>query len=132
MECVNLNNEIVKILGVPLSYNKNLEQDKNFCEYIVKIENILKLWRMEQFTLEGRIMVFKSLAVSKVIHLLLSTKRHNNTIDLLHKKQENFIWQGKKAKVKHSTLCNGYKMGGTKIADLRNVITSMQFSWVKR
>ena len=43
MKCVNLNNKTVKILGVQFSYNKNLEQDKNFCEYIVKIENILKL-----------------------------------------------------------------------------------------
>ena len=41
MKCVNLNNETVKILGVHLSYNKNFEQNKNFCEHIVKIENDL-------------------------------------------------------------------------------------------
>ena len=69
MKCVNLNNETVKILGVHFSYNKNLEQDKNFCENIIKIENILKLWGMRHLTLEGRITVFKSLAVSKVVHL---------------------------------------------------------------
>ena len=87
---------------------------------------------MRQLTLEGRITVFKSLAASKVMHLLLITKLHNNTIDLLHKIQKNFIWQEKKAKIKHSTLCNGYEMGGLKNADLRNKITSMQCSWVKR
>ena len=70
---------------------------------------------MGQLTLEGRIMVFKSLAVSKVIHLLLITKLHNNTIDLLHKIQKNFIWEEKKAKIKHSTLCNGYEMGSIKM-----------------
>ena len=32
----------------------------------------------------------------------------------------------------HSTLCNGYEMGGIKKVDLRNKITSMQCSWVKR
>ena len=69
MKCVNLNNETVKILGVHFSYNKNLEQDKNFCENIIKIENILKLWGMRHLTLERRITVFKSLAVSKVVHL---------------------------------------------------------------
>ena len=63
------------------------------CKHIVKIENILKLWRMRQLTLEGRITVFKSLAVSKVIHLLLIT-----AINLLDKIQKNFIWQGKKGK----------------------------------
>ena len=48
MTCVNLNNETVEILGVHFSYNKNLERDENFSEYIVKTENILKLWRMKQ------------------------------------------------------------------------------------
>ena len=43
MKCVKLNNETVKILGVHFSYNENLEQNKNFFENIVKIENILKL-----------------------------------------------------------------------------------------
>ena len=104
MKCVNLNNETVKILGVHFSYNKNLEQDKNFCKHIFKIENILKLWRMRQLTLEGWITVFISLAVSKVIHLLLITKLHNITIDLLHKIQENFIWHGKNAKITQYAL----------------------------
>ena len=40
---------------------------------------------MRQLTLEGRITVFKSLAVSKVISLLLTTKLHNDNIDLLYK-----------------------------------------------
>ena len=43
MKCVNLNNETVKILGVHFSYNKNLEQDKNFSKHILKKESILKL-----------------------------------------------------------------------------------------
>ena len=70
MNCVNLNNETLKILGVDFSYNKNLEQEKSFCEHIIKIE--------------GRITVFKSLAASKVMHLFLITNLHNGTIDLLY------------------------------------------------
>ena len=97
------------------------------------MENILKLWRMRQFTLGGRITVFKCLAVSKVIHLLFTTKLHNNTIYLLYKIQKNFIWQGKMPKVKHRTLCNGrYEKGGIKNVNLRNKITIMQRSRVKR
>ena len=99
MKCLNLNNETVKKLGADFSYNKNLEQDKNFSQHILKIESILKLWRMRQLTLEGRIMVFKSLAISKVMHLLLITKLHNNTTDLMYKIQKSFIWQGKKTKL---------------------------------
>ena len=72
------------------------------------------------------------LAVSKVIYLLLITKLHNKTIDLLHKIQKNSIWQGKKAKIKHSTFWNGCEKGGIKNLDLRNKITRMKCSVVKR
>ena len=104
MKCVNFNNGTVKILGVHFSYNKNLEQDKNFCEHIVNIENILKLWRLTQLTFERRITVFKSLTVSKVMHLLLITKLYNDTIDFLYKIHKNLIWQRIKTKIKHSTF----------------------------
>ena len=62
--------------------------------------------------------MFKSLAISKVIHLILITKLHNNAIHLMYKIQKNFIWQGKKAKIKLSTLCNGYGNGDLKNVDL--------------
>ena len=50
---------------------------------------------MAHKTVNFRITVFKSLAISKVVHLLLITKLHNNTIDLMYKIQRNFILQGK-------------------------------------
>ena len=46
---------------------------------------------MRQLTLEGRIVVLKSLTTSKVIHFLLITKLHNNAIDIKYKIQKNFI-----------------------------------------
>ena len=51
---------------------------------------------MRQLTLEGGVRVFNSLAVSKVIHLLLITKLYNNTIDLLHKIQKNLFGEGQR------------------------------------
>ena len=104
IKSVILNIETVKILDHHFSYNKNYEQDKQFSKHIDKIENILKLWRMRQLTLEGRLTTFKSSAVSKVIHLLSITKLLNNTIHLLYKIQKHFIWHGKNAKLKQSTL----------------------------
>ena len=34
MKCINLNEETVKILGIHFSYNKKLEEDKNFNNHI--------------------------------------------------------------------------------------------------
>ena len=51
----------------------------------------------------------------------------------MYETQKKFIWQGKKAKIKHSTLCNGsYEKGVLKNVDLRNKITIIQCSWLKR
>ena len=90
---LNLNDNTVKIIGGFFLHNKKtvLKQDKTYCEHIVKIQNSFKLWRVGQLTLEEIITDFKSLAVSKVIHLILITKRDNDTIDLLHKIQKTLF-----------------------------------------
>ena len=80
--------------------------------------------RMRHLTLEERIAMFKSWAISKIIQLLLITKLHNNTTDLLYNIHKNFTWQCKKSKIKHSTISNGYENRGLKNVDLKNKITS--------
>ena len=70
MECVNLKNNTIKILGIHFSYNKSLENDENQRRY-VKIEKLLKMWRMQQLKIEGKILVFRTLAISNVVHLAL-------------------------------------------------------------
>ena len=132
MKNIDLNNETVKILGIHFSYNKKLEQEENFISHITKIENILKIWRMRKLTIEGKITVFKSLAISKIIHLALITSVHSSTVKQLNKIQQHFIWGGKSSKIKHSTLCNNYENGGLKNVDIIFKITSLQCSWIRR
>ena len=59
------------ILGIHFSYNKKLEEEEKFNDYIAEIKNVLKLWRMRDLTIEGKIIIFKSLAISKIVHLAL-------------------------------------------------------------
>ena len=55
MEYIDITDDITKILGIYFSYNKKIEQE---------IQNILKLWKLRNLTIEGRIVVLKSLAIS--------------------------------------------------------------------
>ena len=93
-------------------------------------KKFFKLWCTRQWTLEGRITVFKYLALSKVIHLLLNSI----TIQFIFciKYKTNLFGKGKRQKIKLSTLCNGYEKSSIKNVYLRNKITSIQCSWVKR
>ena len=84
----------------------------NFVTHVKKIQNILKVWRMRNLTIEGKITVFKSLAISKIVHLALVTSVPAKTIDLLNKILKYFLWGNKNPKIKHDTLCNNYENGG--------------------
>ena len=67
MKCINLKESMTKVLGIHYFYNKIIENEDNFRKHIAKIESVLKLWRLRTLTLEVRITIFKTLALSKII-----------------------------------------------------------------
>ena len=71
MQAVDLTKDAIKILGIYFSYNINLMNQKNYCKAITSIHGILKLWRMRNLSIEGKIVVFKMLAISKLDYLVL-------------------------------------------------------------
>ena len=74
MKCIDLRNEAIKILGVYFSYNQEIKDDKDFYNIIANIQGALNLWRIRNLTLEGRIVLFKTFAISKIVFLALLTK----------------------------------------------------------
>ena len=91
MRCVNLHEVAIKTRGIHYSYNKQLENDENFKKYTAKIENVLKPWRARNLSLEGKITVFKSLALSKITHLALLKAIPLFIIDQLNKTEEFYL-----------------------------------------
>ena len=89
----------VKVLGVHYFYNKKLENEKNFKNYIQKIETVLKIWRMINVTLEEKITIFKTLAISKIIHLASVTVLPNFTITWPNKIYKEFIGNHTRPKI---------------------------------
>ena len=104
MRSVNLHKDTIKIFGIHYLYNRQLENDENFKKYIAKIENVLKLWRARNLSLEGKVTVFKSLALSKITHLALVKTIPPSITDQLNKTQKNFIWNWLNPKIKNSTM----------------------------
>ena len=70
---------------------KKLENEMNFQSHAVKLESVIRLWRMRILWIEGKYLVFKSLAISKTVHLSLITTVPNVIINQLNNKQKNFI-----------------------------------------
>ena len=66
--------ETVKIFGVHFSNNKKLDNEMNFQSHIKKNWKCSGL--MRNLTIEGKVLVFKSLGISKIVHLSLITMVH--------------------------------------------------------
>ena len=128
VECVNFLTNAIKILGIYFSYNKKLENEKNFLDHITKLQKVINIWKMQNLSLLGKITIFKMLALSKIIHLALVTNVPTATIELLSKMQKEFLWGKNKSKIKHDTLCNDYENEGLKSADVFSKIVTVQCS----
>ena len=131
MKCIDLCNNTMKVTGTHSSHNKEKQNVKFFLESITKIQNVLKVWRMCRFTLEGKIIVFKTLAISKIVFLSLISKVPTEIISELERIQKTLLWPSK-PKIKNETLCSDFKHGGLKNIITQKKIISLQCSWVRR
>ena len=118
MTCIDLCNDTIKITGIHFSYNKEKRNEKIFLESITKIQNVLKVWRMRRLTLEGKIIVFKTLAISKIVFLSLISKVPTEIISELERIQKTFLWPSK-PKIKNETLCSDFKHVGLKNVNIQ-------------
>ena len=83
----------------------------------------MKLWRMRNLTLEGKVTVFKSLALSKIIYwaqaLPISKEFTGKVISTIRR---DFIWKDCRPKFKHERTCKSYEKGGLKDVDINHKI----------
>ena len=115
LTCIDLTKEAIKILGVSFFHDKNLQLEKNFRKTILSIERILKMWRRRNVTIEGKIIIFKTLALSKVTFLAEVLVIPNQIIDVLQQIQKDFSWNSSSPKEKHEAICKEFSIWKVKI-----------------
>ena len=59
---------------------------------------------MRDLSTAGKITVFQTLAISKIVHLALVKTIPNSIIQELNKVQKEFIWKTSNPKIKHDSL----------------------------
>ena len=69
---------------------------------------------MKKVTIEGKVLVFHTLAFSEIAHLSIITTVPHLIINQLNNIQKSFIWNIKIPKIKQSALSNSYEDGGCK------------------
>ena len=124
LKSINLTSNTIKILGAHFSYNSTLKVPNNFLDTLKSIQLVLRFWNERMLSLEGRIIIFKTIAISKIVYLVFLTVIPNSLIEELQKIQETFIWHSPSPKTSHKTLCNNFENGGLKHVDISSKIIS--------
>ena len=82
-------------------------------------QRVLKLWKLRNLTLEGKILISETFALAKIIFQASVTPIPNYIVTELEKIGKSFLWVNSTPKIKHNTLSNDYKDGGLKNVDIR-------------
>ena len=89
------------------------------------------MWRRRKLTLESKIIIFKTLALSKFLFLAHVLPIPNEITTTTQRIQREFLWNFSYVKIKHETICNDFKNGGLKNVEIPSKISSLQCPWVK-
>ena len=102
---INLRNEVIKNLRHILLIKLENKDENIFYNIISNIQGLLSLWRIRNFTLWRRMVVFKMLAISKIVFLALLIKIPCQVVKELEEIQNSFLLKKFTPKINHETNC---------------------------
>ena len=121
------------LLGINFSVDLDEMPDLNYGPVTESINRMFQLWKHRFLTPIGKICVIKTLALSKLNHILLSVpapgKHQLRELETLFYK---FIWDSKPDKIKRSTISKHYYNGGLNMIELNNYISGLKATWIRR
>ena len=115
-----------------LSTDQQLTISLNYNEKLAKIQTILGCWKFRRLSLIGKITVLKSLVASQLVYILTPLQTNHQAIKEINKLFFNFLWNGKKDKIKRSIMINDYPEGGLKMIDIASFNKSLKATWIKK
>ena len=93
---------------------------------------VLNLWKNRNLTIYGHTEVVKTLALSKLLYFtnfIIPTEKY---IDEVKSAFTNFIWNGRKSKIKYKALISNINEGGINLTDFSSRSTTQNIMWCKR
>ena len=121
------------LLGINFSTNLQLMHKLNYDKILSNVTRELNNWKKRNFTPIGKIVILKTLILSKFTHLfsILPTPTTEFTRKL-EKLFYDYLWDGKPDKIKRQTVSQEYYQGGLKMINIQNFIVGLKATWIKR
>ena len=122
-----------KALGIKFTKRLDEISDINYQDKIKEMKVLLTHWSKRNLTPIGRITVIKSLALSKINHLILSLPNPSQKIITeIHNMFYDFLWQKGQDRIKRALIIQSYENGGLRMVDVKQFIVALKATWIRR
>ena len=120
------------LLGI--NFDNKLEQmDQNYHEKIDEIKKLLQGWLYRHLSPYGKIVVLKSIALSKLSHIaLVIPTLSKNDLKRIETILFNFLWSNKNAKIAKIDAFKPLNQGGLAMVDVKSFWQSLKCTWIRR
>ena len=121
-----------RLLGI--DFDSDLAQmDTNFRTKLQDIGKLYNCWLYRHLTPIGRITVIKSMALSKLSHVVLVCPHISpNVLKELTLMSFKFLWRNKPDRMKRIDVVLPYEKGGLNMPDIETFWSSLKLSWTRR
>ena len=122
----------LRLLGVHISYDAEACKQANFKEKLNKIKSVINLWKCRELTMIGRAQIIKTFLISQLLYVSSAIDVPPDIIVELDNIIFDFIWKGKKPKLKRNILKMDIAKGGLTIPDFTTMLHTSKINWIKR
>lgn len=120
------------VLGIHFSNVIEEIPSMNIEPKLEEINRCIALWSKRNISVIGKIVVVKTILLSKMVHLFTSLPIKPDYVKKIQKLLYGYIWSKKPDRIARNTLIQEYCNGGLKMIDISAYIKSLKVSWIQR
>ena len=121
----------IRILGVYLSYDEDASIEMNFTQKIKKCKQIINSWKCRKLSFYGKVQIIKTFIISQFLYTGSAISFPEKIIKDIENLIFDFMWSGKKPKLKRDVLKSSLVNGGMNVPDIHTMIECSLVKWIK-
>ena len=124
--------DTMKILGINIHPDPEVVFASNYVETLNKVQKILQVWKQRKLSITGKIALINSLVVSQFMYKFMALPSPGKIFFNSYKCIIlDFIWDGKKPRIRYDKLIQNHENGGLKLMDLETKNLAMKVKWLQ-
>ncbi len=128
---IKFTNNAVRCLGIYMGHDQIGCKRQNWLDKLDKMKIVFERWKNRHLTIFGKILIIKSLAISKFIHTMSIICTPEDVLKEIEKAIFKFLWDSND-RIKRNTLIGPKNLGGIKMLDIYSKDKALKIGWIKR